>query len=397
MRVLLVTHYYAEHRGGVEIIAGELAERMAPLGVETDWVASAGPPAARTPQGIRRLPVPAWNFTERRLGFPYPLWGPRALFRLGRQVRSCDVVHLHDSLYLGNVTAYLWARWHRKPVIVTQHIGPVPYSSRLLRGMLGLAYRTLARMVLGGCDQVVFYSPRVRDYFTRLVRFRRPPRFQPNGVDSAVFRPADEEERQALRARFGWPAGRKVRLFVGRFVEKKGLPLLRQLAAARPQDLWVFVGWGPDEPAAWGLSNVLSVGALPQSAIADYYRAADLLVLPSVGEGFPLVVQEAMACGLPPLITPETLEGAPDARGVVACAEPDVASWHREIDRLDALPSRRRAVADFARGWDWDAAAAEYAALYESLPRSARPLALALQLENAHEEGGEDRLHAEHE
>ena len=207
MRVLLVTHYYAEHRGGVEIVAGELAKRLAPLGVETVWVASAGPPAARASQGIRRLPVPACNFTERRLGFPYPLWGPRSLLRLGRQVRSCDVVHLHDSLYLGNVVAYLWARWHRKPVVVTQHVGPIPYSSRLLRGLLGLANRTLARLVLGGCDQAVFISPRVRDYFARLVGFRRSPWYLANGVDPALFCPVDEGERQTVRARLGWQPG----------------------------------------------------------------------------------------------------------------------------------------------------------------------------------------------
>src|SRR5215469_10878588 len=151
MRVLLVTHYYPEHRGGVEIVAGELARRLVQRdgGSEVHWVAS-GDPSADEPDGARRFPVPAWNFTERRLGFPYPLWRLRDLLGLRRHVRACDLVHLHDSLYLGNVVAYLWARWYGKPVVVTQHVGPVPYSSRVLRGLLGLANRTLARLVLGG-------------------------------------------------------------------------------------------------------------------------------------------------------------------------------------------------------------------------------------------------------
>src|SRR6516162_6075132 len=266
MRVLLVTHYYAEHRGGVEIVAGELARRLARRGIEITWVASEpAEPAARAKgeaapalgwRGgiagqITRWPVPAWNLTEQRLGFPYPLWPPLALLRLSQQVRDADVVHLHDSLYLGNVVAYLWARHYRKPVVVTQHVGPVPYSSVVLRGLLGTANRTLARAVLGGCDQVVFISPRVQGYFSRLVRFRRPPIYLANGVDTERFHPVSAAERTALRARLGWPADRQVRLFVGRFVEKKGLPLLRRLAAARPQDLWVFVGWGPDDPTRW--------------------------------------------------------------------------------------------------------------------------------------------------
>src|SRR5262249_46207683 len=112
MRVLLVTHYYSEHRGGVEMVAGELARRFVHQGAQVVGVAgNCAPP--QDDDGFRRWPMPAWNFTERRLGFPYPLWSPLAFWKLGRLVRSCDVVHLHDSLYLGNVVAYQWARWYR--------------------------------------------------------------------------------------------------------------------------------------------------------------------------------------------------------------------------------------------------------------------------------------------
>jgi glycosyltransferase involved in cell wall biosynthesis len=368
MRVLLVTHYYAEHRGGVEIVAAELARRLHRQGIDLTWIAS-DEGAAQEWESGRRLPVRAWNVTERWLGFPYPFWSPWALLRLGRQVRSCDVVHLHDSLYLGNVVAYLWARWYRKPVVVTQHVGPIPYSSWVLRGLLGLANRTLARLVLGGSDQVVFISPRVQSYFARLFRFRRPPLYLANGVDTDRFCPAGEEERQAVRTRLDFPAERKVRLFVGRFVKKKGLPLLRELAASRPQDLWAFIGWGPDDPAKWNLSNVLPVGPLPQKDILKYYQAANLLVLPSVGEGFPLVVQEAMACGLPALISPETLQGVTDAAGMIASAELDEDSWCQALQRLDAAdsPLERQRVADFALRWNWDLVARRYQNLFESL------------------------------
>jgi glycosyltransferase involved in cell wall biosynthesis len=152
-------------------------------------------------------------------------------------------------------------------------------------------------------------------------------------------------------------------LFVGRFVEKKGLPLLRELARRAPSDLFVFVGWGPDDPARWGLANVRAVGALPQSALADYYVGADLLLLPSVGEGFPLVVQEAMACGLPALISPETMEGAPDAAAVIASAPLEVESWLEAIRRLDAMPAeqQRDAATRFAGRWNWDEVADRYA------------------------------------
>jgi glycosyltransferase involved in cell wall biosynthesis len=372
MRVLVVTHYYPKHGGGIEIVAGELARRLVGRGVEIVWVASDESHPAE-PDGVQRRPVSAWNITEQKLGFPYPLWSPLSLVQLERLVRECDVVHLHDSLYLGNVVAYLWARRHGKPVVVTQHVGPIPYKSPVLRGMLGLANRTLARLVLSGSHQAVFISPRVEHYFTELFSFKHAPLYLANGVDTQRFTPAGVAERQTLRERFGWQRERKVRLFVGRFVEKKGLPFLRELAAARPADLFVFIGHGTDDPAAWKLANVVSVGKLPQAAIVDYYRAADTLVLPSVGEGFPLVVQEAMACGLPALISSETMEGAPDAAEVIGSADLDIASWQAALDRLDRLgEAQRDRVAEFARRWSWDQVAERFIELYGSLSACAR-------------------------
>jgi glycosyltransferase involved in cell wall biosynthesis len=371
MRVLVVTHYFAEHRSGVEIIAGELAERLARRGVEITWVAT--DEGHRSGNGkVKRQPVAGWNITERRFGFPYPIWAPSSLARLCREVARCDLVHLHDSLYMGNAAAYAAARCLHKPVVVTQHIATVPYSRRLLRGLLETANRTIARVVLAGCDRCVFYSPKVRRYFDRLFRTRRPHIELPNGVATETFHPADPVTRRKLREQLGWATDRPVFLFVGRFVEKKGLAFLRALAPELPGVDWVFVGWGPEDPARWGLANVRCVGSLPQSEIVRYYQAADLLVLPSVGEGFPLVVQEAMACGLPVMTSPDTAAGAVGIEDLVFSVELQHETWRAELARLVAsiheLETRREKVARFAvETWDWDRCADRYLETFEAV------------------------------
>lgn len=308
MRVLLVTHYYPEHKGGIEIVAGELAQRLVRRGVDVVWAASGSTPIAWE-RSATRIPMPAWNFSERFLGFPYPIWGPSSIFRLYREVRRCDLVHLHDSLYMGNVLAYVFARLLGKPVVVTQHVGPVPYSRWVLNALLAVANHTLASMVLGGCDHSIFISRRVQSYFAQFVRFRRAPRFIPNGVANSTFRPLGRDERRCLRDELGLPINKPIMLFVGRFVEKKGLPILRMLAEHFPDCEWIVIGWGPIDPTSWGLPNVRCLGSMDRTRITAHFQAADLLVLPSVGEGFPLVVQEAMACGTPALISEETAQG----------------------------------------------------------------------------------------
>lgn len=335
----------------------------------------ADPAPEGLPESVHLVPVPAWNGIERRVGVPWPIWSPRALATLWRSIAQADAVHLHDALYFGNALAWLFARVRGVPVVATQHVGTIPFKSSFLRAVHALANRTLGRLVLSTAHQVVFISPAVQQAFECFCRFRTPPVYWPNGVDAAVYAPdgavADHPAIADVRG-----AGGRVFLFVGRFVEKKGLSILRELAAAFPDDLWVFAGQGPLDPGQWCLANTLVVRGESGPGLARYYRAADLLVLPSTGEGFPLVVQEAMACGTPAMVGEETAAGCPDARHLMLVeqvgAEDTSACWMRCLSDMRGNPAQlaalRSAAAKYAHeNWSWESAAARYAELFESL------------------------------
>lgn len=136
------------------------------------------------------------------------------------------------------------------------------------------------------------------------------------GVDLARFRPGD---RTAARAGLGLPADAIVLLFVGRIQPLKAPDVLLRAAAEMLADdpglrarLRVVVvgapsGTGLEEPEhLQHLAGTLGIADLvrfdrpvPPEALADYYRAADLCVVPSHNESFGLVALEAQACGTP--------------------------------------------------------------------------------------------------
>ena len=131
----------------------------------------------------------------------------------------------------------------------------------------------------------------------------------PPGVDHRLFSPGD---RAPARARLGHP-GDRVMLFVGRVQPLKGLELAVECLAEAAGDavLWVVGGpSGADGPAELDRAKaragdlgvaerVLFLPPVPHHRLVDYYRAADVVVVPSRSESFGLVALEAAACGTP--------------------------------------------------------------------------------------------------
>jgi glycosyltransferase involved in cell wall biosynthesis len=370
MKVLTVSHFFESHRGGIEIVAGRLAREFARAGIDVVWAATdaSPPPDTAGEPRLRTLALPASNVAERSLGVPFPIPAPSSFAGIVREVAAADVVLVHDALYLTSVATCLVARWNRKPVVVVQHIGAVPYKNPVLRGMMALANRVIARPLLARTDQTVFISATTARYFDGL-SFRSQPKLIFNGVDADVFSPpATADAIETARRQFGLPLDRPVALFVGRFVEKKGLAVLERLAAARPDVEFAFAGWGPLDPRGWRRANVHVFDTLTGPTLASLYRAADVFVLPSTGEGFPLVVQEALACGLPVICGDETVRADDGASAMLAGVpvdptNPDRTAEHcgRVLASCLARPGDAAARAALAaQRYSWPRAAARY-------------------------------------
>ena len=369
--ILCVSHYYDVQGGGIERVARQLASELASSGLSVSWAATGK--VSRQEQ-VQTIPLAACDFSA-RIGLPFPIPYPSAVVRLARAIRQCDVVIIHDGMYLTSVAAMLLAKFTGRPAILVQHVGEIPMTSPVLTTIMKVVDRCVTRPMLRLAHRIVFISETSARHFVT-TRLNQPPVTIFNGVDTQIFRPSSSE--QLSRTELGLPSGKPVALFVGRFVEKKGVLRLRALAERRPDIHWAFAGQGPIDPNGWGLQNVSKHCGLSGEPLANLYRASDLLVLPSTSEGFPLVVQEALACGLRIACCDDAaradtaaapfLEGIDvdiaDEEGTLIRAERAVLAALAAPDTADVRETRARFAAD---RYSWRAAGQHYSVIVQAL------------------------------
>jgi glycosyltransferase involved in cell wall biosynthesis len=214
-----------------------------------------------------------------------------ALARLVRESRT-DILHNHFCWY-GLPAAFL-ARVRRVETVHNLYTWFTPPQRFAYALTCLLAHRLVA------------VSAAVREYSVRgfpLVRWKRWETIQ-NGIETARFRRSGSAE---LRAEFGLAPGQVVAGFSGRLEEEKGLEHLLDAAAILlatcPAVRFLVAGTGSRETALRraaterGLTNVTFLGYCPD--MARLYPVFDLLAVPSLYEGLPLAVLEAMAAGCP--------------------------------------------------------------------------------------------------
>ncbi|MGA7923207.1 MAG: glycosyltransferase family 4 protein [Thermoplasmata archaeon] len=350
MRIVQVTPFFHPHAGGVESHVRALAREFARQGHEVTIVTSRYDPTLPTEasfEGYRILRSRTWGVV-----FNTPIdVGTR---RIVRRV-DADVVHLHYPPPLSSYIAVGGLTSRHVPVCLTYHCDlylPVPGG----RVLTALYENLFLRRTLAGVDRVIVHT---RSYATTSAVLRgRNIAIIPSSVDVQRFRP-DVDGRE-IRHRLGFD-DKRVLAFTGRLVPHKGVDsLLRAMVGLPPDVALLVIGRGSRLPELRALARRLNLLGRVQFAsdVSDdelpaYLRAADIFVFPSQNrlEGFGLAVVEAMAAGLPVVITDmpgvrEVIE--PGVEGVLV--EPLIASdlTDRVRELLDD-PERRRKMGERAR------------------------------------------------
>jgi glycosyltransferase involved in cell wall biosynthesis len=288
-------------------------------------------------------------------------------------LRSSDVVHVHGystkNLLVTPLSAIL-----RVPVVLSLHTAGFDEPASIA------ARGRLARWSFDMCRLYLCVSPLLTDACRAAGVPDAKVRYAPNGVDLERFRPVDPAERPAVRRSLGLDPAHPMILFVGFFSRDKQPHVLfdawlRLQREPATESALVFVGatHSPyfevdarlagdmrDRARHEGIADRL-IFVDPTPHIDEYYRAADVFALPSLREGMPVALLEAMASGVPAVASrlPGSTDVLIDDGKSGALVPPgDVDAFAHALGRVLTDPTHAASLGSAAR----DRVAAEFTA-----------------------------------
>jgi len=286
---------------GVSVSIDALVDELRSQGHSVTLFTSRHPKAVDTSPNVYRFPAMETPWTR-----GYPLAFP-PFYPMLRKFRrhEFDVIHTHTPFTVGFV-GLRWAESHRIPIVSTYHTlydryaHYIPLPRRYVRFKIAKHTNYYYNRV----DHVIVPSEAAQKWLIRHA-VETDVSIIPTGAPKPGF-----IDRSETRQKLGIRPDERVMLYVGRLAQEKNLETLFAMSAIAFQEdpslrLWL-VGDGPHQAECrahvrrLGIGDrVKFVGFIPRQEVDAYYAAADLFVFASISETQGLVVQEAMAYGLP--------------------------------------------------------------------------------------------------
>lgn len=301
MKILIVTHYFLPHMGGIEIVAYNQAKELVKLGHNVTIVSSkiGDEPEEEIIDGIKVRRIKVFNWFEKKWGVPYPVFSSNLKKILKEEIKDAEIINIHGQVYSSSSVTMKLCKKLNKKFILTQHNTYIKYKNPVFRLIETIADKTVGRRIISSASEIIAVSNSTKDYVYSIYPTENISLIY-NGVDLKKFNSKRVEPKKE---------GSFTCFTVRRIVFKNGIDTFLEVAKSFKDNKdinFVLGGKGPDMGLVQDyiqenkLSNVNVLGFIADKDLPNYYSSSDVFILPSkTGEGFPMVVIEAFASGVP--------------------------------------------------------------------------------------------------
>lgn len=221
-----------------------------------------------------------------------------------KNIEVPDIIHAHHVFMDGYGMIKLSREWE-VPLVMVEH-------GRILKEILN--WKPMHNKIiktLNSADHIMCVSDDLFSIALNNGIDENKLSVVPIGVDIDLFIKGNVE---LIKEEFDINASTKIILYVGQLIPRKGLKYLIEaipkIISKHKDTLFVFAGTGPQRKELESIcqqkgiqNNILFTGGLDVTQLIKWYSIADLFVLPSLSEGRPTVIYEAMACEIPIIAT----------------------------------------------------------------------------------------------
>lgn len=374
MKILQIAPYFIPYMGGQETFVYNLSKHLINNGHEVHVITSNFPNTQKCEE-IDGITIERFDILMKPLRNPISL----DFLKIQEKISEFDVVHLHNEhSFPAMITAYFKSK-NDFPLILTNH-GQLEFGSTIKDTCVKAYSKLVSKRILEQCNVVTVLSESQKKFLSSINQnIYNRIEIIPNAIDIEFLKKLDESKHVKTESEF------KI-LYVGQLIKRKGLEwLIKSINAVRyeyPNIKLILVGEGEDEAYFKKLVCELKLDDFiefkgkinDQKVLVSIYKIADIFVLPSLSEGLPTVLLEALFFGLPVIAT--DIPGIKDHfENYVSLIPPKDSDKLAEaiinLSKKDKLEQAKKLSKEFMSlieiNYSWTAITEKYERIYEDI------------------------------
>lgn len=307
MKILQVCPYFYPFLAGQEQYVLQLSKKLKESGKNVD-VYTMNHSNLPKYEMINGIDVHRFNIIAAPLNNPLSI----EFLSISHRLKSFDVIHIHNEHSFSSFIIYLYNIYYKKPIVLTCH-GQLIFGSPLKDWFEKVYSRTIGKLIFNSATKIIALSNEDKEYISSLGVEKNKISVLPNAIEIDYLdkNGSNKESNIKVIEKF---VNRRLILFVGRIIPRKGIEYIikciPKVIERFSNIVFVLIGNGEYKPDAEKLCKYLGVtnhvvflNNVSDEMLYNYYKSSEIFILPSLSEGLPTTILEAMYFDIPVIST----------------------------------------------------------------------------------------------